>query len=103
MIQKSTYNTRSPYYNTPQLNQYVTYLDYWQPRLLGFSSDDATIILGQKYRYRPDLLSYDAYGTPALWWVFSVYNSDVIQDPIYDMIPGIQLIVPSTTSISGLV
>ncbi len=102
MIQKSQYNKRSPYYNTAQQNQYVTYLDYWQPPLLGSSSDDSLIILPAKYRHRPDLLSFDAYGTAKLWWIFAVYNSDVLQDPIYDMVPGIQLVVPSNNSISGL-
>ena len=103
MIQKSIYNNRSPYAQTPQQNLYVMYLDYWQPPLLGLNSDDVIITLSSKYRYRPDLLSFDAYGTPKLWWVFSVYNSDVIQDPIYDMIPGIQILVPSNSSISGLI
>lgn len=102
MIQKSVYNNRSPYSKTPQLNQYVMYLDYWQPPLLGYSSDDSIIVLAQKYKHRPDLLSFDAYGTPKLWWIFSVYNSDVIQDPIYDIVPGIQIVVPSNASISGL-
>jgi hypothetical protein len=102
MIQRSSYKKQSPYNNTPQQNQYVMYLDYWQPPLLGFSSDDTTIVLPSKYRHRPDLLSFDAYGTPKLWWVFAVYNSDVLQDPIYDMVPGIEILVPSNTSISGL-
>jgi len=99
---KSFYNTSSPYQQTPQLNQYVTYLDFWQPPVLTTSSADTVIILPEKYKYRPDLLSYDAYGTPRLWWIFSVYNSDKIQDPVYDMIPGITITVPSNSSISGL-
>jgi hypothetical protein len=99
---KSFYNNNSPYKLTPQVNQYVTYLDYWQPPVLTTGADDAVITLPEKYKHRPDLLSYDAYGTPGLWWIFAVYNSDTLQDPIYDMIPGVQIYVPSNQTLAGL-
>jgi len=97
------YNEKSPYINTPQTYSYVQYLDIWQPPSLKSSSDDQYIILDQKYTNRPDLLSNDCYGSPRLWWVFSVYNPDVIIDPIFDMAPGITILIPSQSSLSGLV
>jgi hypothetical protein len=96
------YNASSPYSVTPQTNKYVTYLDHWTVPTLSYSTEDQYIYLGEKYRHRPDLLSYDWYGTPKLWWVFSVYNVNTIKDPIYDMVPGIQVLIPSKSNLTGL-
>ena len=98
----AVYSTNSPYTATPQLNTYVQYLDYWIPPSLSSSSADKTIILDTKYKNRPDLLSYDYYGTPKLWWIFAAYNTDIIKDPIYDLIPGIQIVVPAKSSLVGV-
>ena len=51
--------------------------------------------LSKKYENRPDTLSYDLYGTPAYWWVFMVRNPNTIKDPIWDMVAGASIIVPS--------
>jgi hypothetical protein len=92
------YSRSSVYAQTPQ-NNFA--LGYWQPPNLAPSVSDQFLVLSQKYRHRPDLLSFDLYGTPRLWWVFQMINPDVIRDPIYDMQPGIELRAPSNTSIQG--
>lgn len=99
----AVYKSSSPYAITNTVNKYVTYLDVWQPPALTYSSQDKIIYLPEKYKNRPDLLSYDYYNTVGLWWVFAVYNSNVIKDPIYDMIPGIQILIPSKDNLVGLV
>jgi hypothetical protein len=47
-----------------------------------------------QYTNRPDLLAFDLYGDAALWWVFTQRNLNVIQDPIYDFVPGVQIYIP---------
>jgi len=98
----TSYNNQSPYSATAQVTTYINYLDVWTPPALTTSSDDAVITLPSKYNNRPDLLSYDYYGTPRLWWVFSVYNGNSIKDPIYDLVTGMQIIIPSKNSLVGL-
>jgi hypothetical protein len=58
------------------------------------------ITLPSKYNLRPDSLSYDLYGTSQLYWVFMLRNPDVIQDPIWDFISGINIYVPAQSSLT---
>ena len=46
---------------------------------------------------RPDLLSYQQYGTSRLWWVIALANADVIRDPIWDLKSGMKLYIPNKT------
>ena len=62
--------------------------------------DDYLYNIEPQYTHRPDLLAFDLYGTAKLWWVFSQRNLDVIQDPIFDFVPGTQIFIPKR---SGLV
>lgn len=95
----SRYDQRSPYYNTEQTEKYVAYLDFWNPTAVGASSDDIQLRLEAKYARRPDLLAYDLYGTPQVWWIFAMRNPDQIKDPIYDMRANMVIYVPSKESI----
>lgn len=87
----ANYSRMSPWSNT-NINQ--DYLDILQIRPVSAQIDDPIYTLETPYTHRPDLLSYDLYGTPKLWWVFMQRNLDIIQDPIYDFIPGIQIYLP---------
>lgn len=100
---KTTYDKRSPYSNTSQTNKYIDYLDIWTPRQVPTSSNDLLINLDSKYKFRPDLLSYDLYGTPQLWWIFSIRNPDILKDPIYDMKPGITIYAPDANVIGSYI
>lgn len=92
------YKSSSPYASTPQSS---TSLGYWVPPSIARSITDTLVVLTPRYNNRPDLLSYDMYGTPRLWWTFAMLNPDQIQDPIYDMVAGKSIYVASNTSIQG--
>jgi hypothetical protein len=70
------------------------YLDIMVPRVIPKSDYDKIIRIPPAYDQRPDLLSQSEYGTPKLWWVFSVRNPDLINDPIQDFVSGLEIFVP---------
>lgn len=94
----ATYDKSSPYYNTPQTS---TYLEYWNAPTILSSNLDGVVVITDRYKHRPDQLSYDLYGTPRLWWVFALVNPDKLQDPIYDMVPGIEIRFPDKNNLQG--
>lgn len=87
----SNYATTSPWYNTPIVQDY---LDVLTIRPVAAEADDAVYTIEPQYAYRPDLLSYDLYGTNKLWWVFIQRNLDRLQDPIFDFVPGVEIYLP---------
>jgi Base plate wedge protein 53 len=89
MTQKS--KVTSQYLQTP-INAW--YLDIWVPREIPASDTDTLMTITAKYEERPDLLSYDLYGTPRLWWIIALRNKDVLIDPIADFLPGVQIYLP---------
>ena len=92
----SSYGSKSPYYST---TQQAGYLDVINFRNIPATASDAVYILDKKYEHRPELLAYDVYGDVDLWWVFAVRNKNIIQDPVFDMIAGIKIYLPSTASL----
>lgn len=86
------YSTASPYYNTEIVNN--QYLGTYTARPIPAEDDDVLYELGTQYTYRPDLLSYDLYGTAKLWWIFSVRNPEILKDPVFDMIAGTKIYLP---------
>ena len=69
------------------------------PRPITAEQDDVTYTIDRTYAYRPDLLAYDLYGSPRLWWVFAQRNLDIIQDPIYDFEPGATIRLPKLSNL----
>ena len=92
------YSNTSPYFNTLMNDEYLEILT---PRTLTAEDDDRTYTIERTYAYRPDLLAYDLYGSPRLWWVFAQRNTDQIEDPIYDFKPGVTIRLPKSTNISS--
>tara|TARA_B100000900_G_scaffold355120_1_gene324200 strand:- start:92 stop:391 length:300 start_codon:yes stop_codon:yes gene_type:complete len=92
------YSNTSPYYATPQNN---INLEPMVARTITAEQDDRTYTIERTYAYRPDLLAYDLYGTPRLWWVFAQRNPDQIEDPIYDFKPGVTIQLPKANNISN--
>lgn len=90
------YDNKSPYVSTTQTTKYVQYLDFWTQITIPASSDDVLYSIETKYNNRPDLLSFELYGTPQLWWVFAVRNPDIIIDPIFDFKSGVVIYAPTT-------
>lgn len=93
------YRQTSPYYNTVQNNLYLELLSI---RPVPSETDDFQYTIENQYKYRPDLLSYDLYGTPKLWWVFVQRNMSVIKDPIFDFVPGTKIYIPKKSNLERL-
>src|SRR6056300_461743 len=90
------YSNTSPYFNTPE-NKIS--LDFLKPRTITAYDDDVSFTIDRIYAYRPDLLAFDLYGTPRLWWVFAQRNPDQIEDPIYDFRPGVTIQLPKPANV----
>jgi alpha-L-fucosidase len=92
------YSNTSPYFNTREV---ADYLDILSPRTITTEQDDQSYTIERTYAYRPDLLAYDLYGTPRLWWVFAQRNPDQIEDPIYDFKPGVTIQLPKPDNVNA--
>jgi len=92
----ATYSSSSLWYNTKQNN---LNLEIWQPRPIPVADDDFQYTIQPQYNYRPDLLAYDIYGNPKLWWVFTQRNIDILMDPIYDFRSGVTIALPKKSSL----
>lgn len=74
-------------------------LGYFKIRPVPAYSDDPLYTIEPQYLHRPDLLAYDLYKDRSLWWVFAQRNLNVIEDPIFDMVPGRQIYLPNPSRI----
>lgn len=90
------YTNQSPWADTPANNLYLELLEI---RPVPAEADDFLYVIENQYRHRPDLLSFDVYGTPKLWWVFVQRNMQVLKDPIYDFIPGVKIYLPKKSNL----
>ena len=89
----ATYKQSSPYKAT-SMDTTGGHLGFYQIRTIPAQSDDATYTIEPQYHQRPDLLAYDMYDNPNLWWVFCQRNLDTMEDPIYDFKSGSTIYVP---------
>ena len=85
-------NKLSPYANTPLTD--MGYLDIYAPQPVPVGANDVLYEILPAYTYRPDLLAFDLYGEKELWWVFAQRNMDIIEDPVYDLEPGVTIYLP---------
>jgi len=92
----ATYKKSSPYFLTKQNN---LYLETLKIRPVPAEADDFLYKIENQYNHRPDLLAFDLYGTPKLWWVFVQRNMNVIKDPIFDFVPGVQIYIPKKANL----
>lgn len=90
------YSRESPWVDTPANNLYLELLEI---RSVPAESDDFLYKIENQYRHRPDLLAYDLYGSPKLWWVFVQRNMEVLRDPIYDFEPGRAIYIPKKSNL----
>jgi hypothetical protein len=93
----ANYTKTSPWLNTSQNNLYLELLEI---RPIPAETDDYRYTIENQYRHRPDLLSFDLYGTSKLWWVFVQRNMSVIKDPIYDFVPGTTIYIPKKSNLN---
>lgn len=94
----ATYDSTSPYFETGY-NQF--YLDVMTNRPIPKEDDDLQFTINNTYQYRPDLLAYDLYQTPALWWVFYQRNPNTLQAPPLDFTIGTTIYLPKITTLKS--
>lgn len=92
----ANYSQSSPYKSTAENNLYLELLEI---RPVPAEPDDFQYTIENQYKHRPDLLAYDLYGNPKLWWVFVQRNMSVIKDPIYDFVPGTTIFCPKKSNL----
>ena len=92
----ASYSSLSPWSNTPQN---TLYLESLVIKPVPAEADDFYYQIESHYTYRPDLLSYDLYGTPKLWWVFVQRNMNVLRDPIFDFVAGAKIFIPKKSNL----
>jgi hypothetical protein len=88
----ATYTRSSPWFRTTANDLYLESLTY---RPIIKNSLDRVYIIENQYKHRPDLLAHDLYGDAKLWWVFVYRNRDILKDPIFDFIPGLEIVLPN--------
>ena len=93
------YKNTSPWYKTAQVQGV---LDIFQPRYITAAEDDRIYQIDPYYNLRPDLLAWDMYEDPKLWWVFSMRNPNIIRDPIFDMYTGQIIMVTSPDTLKKM-
>ena len=97
---EAKYSATSPYGQTGFDAE--DHLGYFKIRPIPSQSDDFLYTVEPQYNHRPDLLAYDLYSDPKLWWVFAQRNMDVLIDPVYDLIPGTQIYIPQGPQLRSL-
>ncbi len=90
------YNSTSPYFNTGYSRYF---LDVMTNRPIPRQADDREMEINITYQYRPDLLAFDLYGTPELWWVFYQRNPNTLQAPPLDFAVGTRIFLPKITTL----
>lgn len=95
----ATYDSTSPYFTT-SYSQF--FLDVMSNRPIPKQSDDVLTSISLTYQYRPDLLAYDLYGTPTLWWVFYQRNPNTLTAPPLDFVAGIRIYLPKESTLKTI-
>lgn len=85
--------TTSLYRYTPK-NSY--YLKYYNPINIPMDSTDYILTIKPEYNNKPGKLAYDLYNSERLYWIFKYFNSDKINDPIFDLKEGMTIRVPTS-------
>jgi len=62
-------------------------------------NDDLTFTINLTYQYRPDLLAYDLYGSPTLWWVFYQRNPNTLTKPPFDFAADTFIYLPKISTL----
>jgi len=90
------YSTTSSYYTTPT-NSF--FLEVMTNRSFAKESDDRQFGINETYQYRPDLLAFDLYGDPQLWWVFYQRNPNTLTAPPWDFAAGTTIFLPKISTL----
>jgi hypothetical protein len=96
----AAYKDTSPYSNTNLFDG--KFLDLLNYKPFPAEPDDIYKPVGATYHRRPDLMSYDLYGTSDYWWVFMARNRNEIVDPIWDFTSGTTIFLPKRVTLSNV-
>lgn len=69
-------------------------------RAASIFTESSVYTIPSKYEFRPDLVSYEQYGTPNLWWVIIGFNH--IFHPLKEFTTGRKIRIPDMETIDGL-
>lgn len=92
MVTNNIYGATSPYNLTDIVNG--KYLDVMTNRPIPMLNSDIYWEITTVYEYRPDMLAYDLYNDPKLWWVFAQRNPNRLKDPYFDFVTGLGIYIP---------
>jgi hypothetical protein len=92
----SAYSKSSAYFAT---DNSLGYLDVITFRNFTIEDDDILWEVTKNYEHRPDLLAFHLYKDQSLWWVFSMRNSSVIKDPVFDLVAGAKIYLPKLSTL----
>jgi hypothetical protein len=92
----TVYSSTSPYFTTG-FQQF--YLSNMVNRPIPKLPDDLQMVINETYQYRPDMLAYDLYETPTLWWVFYQRNPNTLQAPPLDFKIGTTIYLPKLSTL----
>jgi hypothetical protein len=95
----AVYTSTSPYFDT-SYTQF--YLDVMTNRALPKEVDDQLFLITEVYQYRPDMLAFDLYDLPDLWWVFYQRNPNTLTAPPWDFIAGTEIYLPKITTLRAV-
>ena len=94
----ATYDSTTPYHAT-QYSQF--FLDVMVNRPIPKETDDQLFKINSTYQYRPDLLAFDLYDNPKLWWVFYQRNPNTLTDPLGSFRTGITIYIPKISTLKN--
>lgn len=100
MASNNLYPSTSPYNLTGIVNS--KFLDIMIDRPIIKDPSDIYWTITPTYEYRPDLLAYDMYSDPRLWWVFASRNPNTLKDPLFDFRIGVGIYLPKAEMLSRL-
>ena len=95
----AVYSSTSPYYTTPYAQ---FYLDIMTNRVIPKELDDQLFQINETYQYRPDMLAFDLYDLPDLWWVFYQRNPNTLTAPPWDFVAGETIYLPKITTLRSV-
>ena len=95
----AVYNSTSPYFATPYAQ---FYLDIMVNRVIPKELDDQLFQINETYQYRPDMLAFDLYDLPDLWWVFYQRNPNTLTAPPWDFAAGETIYLPKITTLRSV-
>jgi hypothetical protein len=94
------YGKASPYYATNVVGN--KFLDVVTYRDIPFEPTDVFMTITQVYEFRPDLLAFDLYRNPKLWWVFAARNPNALgADPYFNFKTGVGIYIPTQKTLQS--